>query len=774
MGIRTQVDIDPAALGITWAPNTQYRIAIEEGFMIENGAEGQPNPAVPSLLSFTTNATGPVLSSSSPSSGATGIIGVSKVTLTYDRKVIKNAGSIKFYKVGSPATLIQTLNVAESDVYLESDTTQLSFNLVDAIQDPTSTYYFTIDANAVKDYDNFLSPAITDTSIIRFTTGAAPAIVSTNPADNATGITNATISITFDRNVKKGTGYIEIYKTSDDSLAHSINVSDSRVTVSNATVSIDTTFLLDSDTGYYVKVTQYAIRDIAGMYFGGISNKTTFNFTTATGGQPGYSIYLPAQQTFLILYPAATRPRATTAQSVDNTAGIKLWQKNSGTADTLINSFYDNGGTQSDDSDDIIRSSSVSYIGVRLAGFIQYNKEYYLTIDTGAFYDFTTGLTLPGISTQLADLTFDTKTVFTNQAALTYVGNINNDYFPTAQPTNIYGELPDTWRELNVLINSGDHTIEFTSNIGKWATTAGATPTTTATISQYAASRPNNLNNGTYFSDVKFYPDKNATTNGTYTITLKQGSTTILSNTFAMNYSGTTNNTAEIVELYSAGSGTWTPTPAQVYYRPNATVLLVGGGGGGTAIDSSSPFGQAGGGGGGVLEQSGITITQTGYAYTVGAGGGVATAGGNTTMFSYTANGGSAPTGSNTTVVGGTSGAPTAQIGGGPGTAAPNYGGGGGGAGQVGWTLGTSGTGYYQPLTSVFIANGIDSTVLGALGEAKLGAGGPWPANAVGWLNLNWVYPVNAGNGASGDIYSPSTKIRTTGANGIIAIKLSV
>jgi len=773
MGTRTQVDIDPAALGITWAPNTQYRIAIEEGFVVEDGGEAQPNPAVPTLLSFTTNATGPVLSSSSPAGGATGVIGISKVTLTYDRKVIINSGSIDFYKVGSPDTLIQSLNVEEDDVYLESDEHELSFNLVDAIQDPTQAYYFLIDASAVKDYDNFLSPAITNANTIRFTTGAAPVIVSTNPSDNATGITNATISITFDRSVKKGSGYIEIYKTTGDSLIHQINVTDARVTVSGATVSIDTTFLLDSDTGYYVKITQNAIRDLGGIYFGGISNKTTFNFTTATGGQPGYSIWLPTQQRLLLLYPSATRPTATTAQLIDNSAGVKLWRKNTSGADTLITTFYSNGDNGTITDNRVITSSNVSYIGVRVQDYIEYGKEYYLTIEDGAFYDFTTGLTLPGIPNQIADFTFDTKTVFTNQAGLSYVGNTTNAYFPSAQPATVYEELSDTWRELNVLINSGDHTVEFTSNIGKWVTTNGGTPATTASISIPSASRPNSSNFGTYFQYVKFYPDKNATTNGTYTITLKQGATVILSNTFAMNYSGTTNNTAEIVELYSAGSGTWTPTPAQVYYRPNASVLLVGAGAGGTAIDSSSPFGQAGGGGGGVREESGITITQTGYAYTVGAGGGIATAGGNTTMFSYTANGGSAPTGSNTTTVGGTSGAPTARLGGGPGTGPSSYGGSGGGAGQVGWTLGTSSTGYYTGAT-IPIAFGIDSTILGALGESKLGAGGPNTAITNSWLNQAWVYPVNAGHGASADMSSSFTKIRTTGANGIIAIKLSV
>jgi hypothetical protein len=766
MGIRTKVEIDPASLGITWAANTSYRIAIEEGFVIEDGGDQQPSPAVPTLLSFTTNATGPVLSSSSPASGATSVTGISKVTLTYDRKVIKNTGSIKFYKVGSPATLVQTLNVAESDVYLESDTHQLSFNIVDALTDANSTYYFTIDANAVKDYDNFLSPAISNTGTIRFTTGAAPSIVSTTPADNATGVTNAVLTATFDRNIKKGAGYINIYNASDDSLAYAINVSDSKVTINNTVLSINLTFLLNSDTSYYVQITSTAIRDIMGIYFPGISDKTTWNFATATGSV-GYStndwpLYYTSY--FWVTYPSATRPTATTAQTVDRTAGIRLWQKNSGSADSLIKVFYDG-----DTPDDI--AIATNQLRIRFAPYMDYQKEYYFTIDDGAFYDSATSLTLPGITTQIPAFTFNTQTAWTNQDVLTYTGNTGNHYFVDTIVSN--GTNNPGFHIPKALSSTATYTLEISSTMGTWGYSNASTASSTLSITGTRATIYSALFDTT--AKVLFYPTKNASTNGTYTVVLKEGSTTKISTTYAMNYSGSNAASTEIVQLYSAGSGTWTPSYAQLTYRPNATVLLVGAGAGGSATDNISPYGTGGGGGGGVREQTGITITNTGYAWTVGTGGSVGAAGGNTTMFGYTANGGSASTGANATTVAGTSGAPTAHIGGGPGAGTTVYGGGGGGAGQNGWTSGTSTTGYYNPaaFSGMNIAYGIDSSILGSLGEAKLGAGGPWFGVSGGWVDATWQYPIHAGNGGASKYLTSTTYPRNSGANGIIAIKLS-
>lgn len=758
-GIRTQVDIDPTSLGITWSANTTYRIAIEEGFVEEDGGEVQLSPAVPTLLSFTTNATGPVLSSSSPTSGATNVIGVNKVTLTYDRKVIINTGSIKFYRVGSPDELIQTLNVAESDVYLESDTHQLSFNLVDAIQVPNATYYFTVDADAVKDYDNFYSPAISDANIIRFTTGAAPAIVSTSPSDNATNVSSTSISITFDRAVKKGAGYIELYKTSDNSLAHQININDSKVTFDGSTVTLNTIFLLESDTSYYVKVTEYAIRDVGGVYFAGISNSTTFNFTTAVGGTVGSldTENLYVNDYLWILYPTYTEVMPTTQNEVDNSAGVNLYGKLEGASTySLLHTFYFGKTAPVGESHAGYAELNVFNNGIRVfcSSYLENVADYYLTIDDNAFYNDATGLIIPGISTQTTTLSFDTKGVFATDSDKEYNGNQTNQLWVGATDGSYI---------LKALDPAVQYTIQLSSNVGSFALDS-ATPVSTLTLTNTRY----NLDSYLVSGNIKFYPTKDVTSDGTYTVVFKQGSTTFATTTLALNYSGT--STTEETITFN-GNGTFTPSYEQLTYRPTADVLLVGAGGAGIS------YGSIAGGGAGVLEETGLTISNTNYAYTVGSGGdsvststrsesgGIVTryvgeSGGSTTIFGLTAGGGTGAIRESSSLFGdiyfegGSSGSPQSKAGAG-GESVDDA---AAGAGETGAQAKAAGRTY---------ALGVDSTMLGSLGNYKLGASGNWSAIT----NPARVFPRDAGQGGWHVATSNGTN-NTYGTRGIIVLKL--
>jgi len=60
-----------------------------------------------------------------------------------------------------------------------------------------------------------------------------------------------------------------------------INVTSSQVTVSNATVTIDTTSPLVSGNTYYVQVTAGAIEDVSGNDYAGFTDTTTWDFTTS-------------------------------------------------------------------------------------------------------------------------------------------------------------------------------------------------------------------------------------------------------------------------------------------------------------------------------------------------------------------------------------------------------------------------------------------------------------------------------------------------------------
>jgi len=135
--------------------------------------------------------------------------------------------------------------------------------------------------------DNFtLSDTLGDDS-------TPPTVTDLSPADDASNApTFANLEMTFYEAVKKGTGAIEIRRSSDDSLFESIDVGSAKVTVANDLVTIDPSSYLAPSTDYYVRVGPTAIKDLAGNPYEGIvsPDKTTWNFNTQP---PGPSIVPP-------------------------------------------------------------------------------------------------------------------------------------------------------------------------------------------------------------------------------------------------------------------------------------------------------------------------------------------------------------------------------------------------------------------------------------------------------------------------------------------------
>ncbi|CAN1497043.1 VCBS repeat [Burkholderiaceae bacterium] len=112
-----------------------------------------------------------------------------------------------------------------------------------------------------------------------------PVLVSSTPSDNGYMLTlTNNITMTFDQVVQKGTGTIGIYKTSDNTLLETAYdvVSSGLVTGwGTNTLTINPTANLTASTGYYVKVSNTAVKNAAGATFTGINDATTLNFSTA-------------------------------------------------------------------------------------------------------------------------------------------------------------------------------------------------------------------------------------------------------------------------------------------------------------------------------------------------------------------------------------------------------------------------------------------------------------------------------------------------------------
>ena len=116
-----------------------------------------------------------------------------------------------------------------------------------------------------------------------------PVLTSFSPADNSTGVApSSNIVLTFSETVVPGSGNTVVpgsgnivIRNSNGTIAKSIAVTDtSQVTFSGNQVTINPSSDLAAASGYYVNIASGVIRDVAGNSYAGISNSTSFNFTT--------------------------------------------------------------------------------------------------------------------------------------------------------------------------------------------------------------------------------------------------------------------------------------------------------------------------------------------------------------------------------------------------------------------------------------------------------------------------------------------------------------
>ena len=113
----------------------------------------------------------------------------------------------------------------------------------------------------------------------------SPTVTTLSPEDDATGVsTTINLVITFSETVDVEAGVnnnIIIKKTSDDSIVETIDAQDATVTGSGTTViTITPATTLDEQTEYYVEIGADAFDDTNSNSYAGISNTTSWSFTT--------------------------------------------------------------------------------------------------------------------------------------------------------------------------------------------------------------------------------------------------------------------------------------------------------------------------------------------------------------------------------------------------------------------------------------------------------------------------------------------------------------
>jgi len=233
-----------------------------------------------------------------------------------DLTVINDTAIKNVEKIDLSATGAQTLTLSNADVSAMSSTNLIHTGTVSAdghtwtnvtgtaLSATTTSYQLVVDggsndtlvlkagtglwvnvgtvSNGTNTY-NVLQNSSTDTQVF-VQTGVVlpPLLVLGNPSDNGylMNVSN-NLALTFDQTVVKGTGTLVLYKA-DGTLVESFDAATSTLVTGwgSNTLTINPTSDLLASTGYYIKVTDSAIQNSAGKTFAGITDATSYNFTT--------------------------------------------------------------------------------------------------------------------------------------------------------------------------------------------------------------------------------------------------------------------------------------------------------------------------------------------------------------------------------------------------------------------------------------------------------------------------------------------------------------
>ena len=392
-----------------------------------------------SMLSFTSiDNTNPTLSSSVPVDNATSVSAAANITLTFSEAVDVESGNITIKKTSDDSTL-ETIDVTENKV-TGTGTNQITINPSNTFSSSTE-YYVLIDATAFDDSAGNSYAGISSTTALSFTSQDTgnPYLTSTTPAHQATGIAiNTNIVLNFSENVDVESGNITIKKTSDDTSVETIDVTGNTVTGSGSTqITINPSSNLDEITSYYLIIDATAFDDASGNSFGGISSKTTYNFSTVDNTNPTLSSSAPADNATSVGRKADIF--LTFSEAVDVESGNITIKK---TSDDDTFETIDVTGNK-------VTGSGSTIIKINPSNTFASGTEYYILIDATAFDD-AAGNSYAGISSTTA-LSFTSKDTVKPYLTSTVPAHLATDIATNA---NIVLNFSET-----VVAQSGGHYI---------------------------------------------------------------------------------------------------------------------------------------------------------------------------------------------------------------------------------------------------------------------------------------------------------------------------
>ena len=474
----TMITIKPS---MNFLSDTSYLIATDPS-AFQDGAG--INSRTLDLWRLLTVDTTPInVMSLSPADDATNVPANTNLQINFNKSVTADKGKIYIKKVSDNST-VENINV-NSNAVTGSETDTIVINPVMDLAEDTQ-YYINIDQGAFKDTAGNVNPGITDNVTWNFRTAdtTAPVINTLSPTNGFNKVNvNSDLVIVFSEPVKTNTGNVTITKLTAEVTppVETISVTSNAITGSGTnTLAINPPVDLEEDVRYFINIDSTAFTDLAGNAFAGISNRSTWNFTTVDITAPTITNLSPADNATKI--NVNSNLDITFSEVVSPQVGGKKFNIFKSANNALIESI--------DVTNNAVTGNGTNIITVNPAMDFSENTDYFITIAQGAFADFY-GNAFAGI---LNPTTWNFKTADTTEPTVIGLSPANN-----ANNVNVQSSLIITFNE-PVTANTGNITIKTTQGDSILETISATSNAVTGSMTNTITINPStNLNNGTNY-----------------------------------------------------------------------------------------------------------------------------------------------------------------------------------------------------------------------------------------------------------------------------------
>jgi hypothetical protein len=303
----TSVRIDTVGLGIAWSLGETYRIAIDEGFVNQEGNSKMPIASNTSIISFSTPANPPQIGNTIPTHTSTAPINITDISFTIDRSagnITILGGNVFLNRQGSPNIVVKTFAVSNASI---SGNT-VAFSVIGNLE-ASQTYFITSNANIFLDRDGFKNNAISNSSSYRFVSPVAPIPNVFDPGVLANpNFTN--ISAGFDRTIFSNSGNLFLHNANTNAVIRTYNISSALI--SNNKIVLDVVGNIDANGYYYVKSNANVVMDVTQIKYPGFTNTTLWAFQAPVS--PYINSTVPTRAT-----TSASRSLTTVSFTLDRT-----------------------------------------------------------------------------------------------------------------------------------------------------------------------------------------------------------------------------------------------------------------------------------------------------------------------------------------------------------------------------------------------------------------------------------------------------------------------